>query len=310
MAKIFVSGTLGDPGMAGTFEDFTGDAVNIAHLDDVVVTMKGGATADATAAMTLQYSQDGVRWAATPASSACTYAAPSASFAPTGRVKLVRALVSAMDTDAFAVRYSGRVNDQLQTRFGTMGDFEADDTGDAIDVSDLEKVIVTNTGGASSTVALQASYNGTDWVDINSFTSAGSFLVPFPCKAIRGDCTTYSAAAYLRYGGHRAAGKQRFGTLGNFTTTATGTAVDVSDLNSVGIVAEYTGVGTFAASLTILIEGSSDGTSWATVPSGSITSAGSLAVTGPYRLLRARCSAHVLGSAKVRFGGVNNDLVG
>jgi hypothetical protein len=310
MSSLFRSGSLGDVGMSGTFEDFTGDAVDVSDLNDVVVTMKGTDDVDNTAAMTLQYSQDGTRWAATPASSACTYGAPSASFVLTGRVKQIRALVSAMTTGSFAVRFTGRQTDQLYPRFGTLGDLTSQAAGTAVDVSELDHIIVTNTGGASSTVKIQTSYNGTDWISVKSFTSAGSYLVPLPCKLVRANCTTYSSAAYVRYGGHKAPGKQRFGTLGDFTGTTTGTAVSVSDLSTINVYASYIASGTFEAAATVLIEGSSDGTSWAIVPSGSITSDGSLTITAPYKLLRARCSSYTVGTVSVRFGGIDTNLDG
>lgn len=310
MTFQFESGTLGDIGMSGTFEDFTGTEVEVSHLNDLVVTMKATADADSTAAMTMQYSQDGTRWAATPASSACTYAAPNASFVPTGRVKFIRGLVSAMTTGSFALRFTGRRTDLLYPRFGTLGDCTSQAAKTAVDVSELDKIIVTSTGGASSTVKLQGSYNGTDWISIKSFTTAGSYLVPIPFKFIRANCTTYSAAAYVRYGGHKAGGKQRFGTLGDFTGATTGTGVAVNDFSTIGVYASYIASGTFEAVGTVLIEGSSDGTSWAIVPNGSITADGSLTITAPYKLLRARCSAHTVGTISVRFGGVDTNLDG
>lgn len=303
--------SLGDIGMDGTFEDFTGDTVEVSHLSDLVVTMKGTGTLDASAAMTLQYSQDGTRFAATPASSACTYAAPNASFQPTGRVRFIRGLCSACATGSFALRASGRISRKhLPFRSGTLGDVSGTGAKTAVDVSELEKVIVTNTGGASTTTLIQGSYDGTDWIQLKSFTSAGSWLVPLPIKMIRANCSVYSAAAYLRYGGVKADGKQRFGTLGDFTGATTGTAVSVHDLDKIQVYLDYAASGTFAASATVLIEGSSDGTSWAIVPSGSVTSAGSVDITGQYKLLRARCSVYSVGTIKVRFGGINSDLVG
>src|SRR5512146_1192262 len=117
--KIFETGTLGDLGNESTFDGFTGDAVYVGHLEDVIVTMKGSTDLDATGAMTLQYSQDGTNWAATPASSACTYAAPSKSFQPTGRVKYIRGLVSACALGGFALRYAGWNTNQRETRFAS-----------------------------------------------------------------------------------------------------------------------------------------------------------------------------------------------
>lgn len=300
-----VSGTLGDLATV-----VAGSAVDVSHLEDVVVTVLGSGL-DGTAAMSIEYSQDGVRWAATPTSSAFTYAAPSGCYALTGCVRLIRANVSAISSGTFYVRYAGRSTDDLPARFGTLGDLASQAAGTAYDVSDLEKVIVTVTSNPGAVVAIQASYNGTDWLTVGSFTNtAGSVLVPFPCMSIRANATSWSSGtAYVRFGGHTCAGKQRFGTLGDFTTTTTGTAVDVQDLNSVSLRAVFSDSGTFANSQTVVIEQSSDGTRW-TLAAGSstLTSSGNLTITAPMRLLRARCSVHSIGSCAVRFGGVNSDL--
>lgn len=311
MTSQFRSGSLGDVGMSGTFEDFTGDATYIGDLNDVVITMKGTADLDATAAMTLEYSQDGTRWASTPASSACTYAAPSASFVPTGRVQFVRALVSACAVGSFACRYTGRQTDQLYPKFGTLGDVSGTGAKAAVDVSELDHIIVTSSGGSGNTTLVQTSYDGTDWVTVGTLaTTTNSLLVPLPAKLLRVNCSVYNAAEYLRFGGHKAPGKQRFGTLGDFSDATTGTAVAVDDLSKIQLNVVYTDSGTFTAAMTILIEGSSDGTSWAIVPSGTISATGTLDITAPYKLLRARCSAYTVGSATVRFGGVNTNLDG
>lgn len=305
-------GTLGDLSTV-----VSGSAVDVSDLEDVVITVKGTETLDGTAAMTIEISQDGTRWSATPTSSAFSFASPSGSYALTGRVQFVRATVSAIAAGTFAVRYAGRSTDQLAFRTGTLGDIAtatpSGSYGAPKDISDLEKVIVTVSGTFTAVVAVQGSYDGSDWQTITTFTNAGgSVLVPAPYKCVRCNMTSRSSGtAYGRFGGHRAAGKQRFGTLGDFSGATTGTAVDVSDLNSVTAYVDFTGVGTFAASMTMVIEVSADGTSWALAAgSSTLTSDGSLAITSPAKLLRARCSSYTSGSVTARFGGVNSDLVG
>ena len=302
-------GTLGDVVSAAS-----GTMYYVGHLTDCVITLvysSVGTFVDTNAAAKIETSQDGVRWAPTVATSACTYAAPAKSYALTGNVKFVRVTATQCDYGTFSGRFAGRQADQLPHVFGTLGDLASQAAGSAVDISGLEKVLVTSTGGSGNTTAIQTSYNGTDWVTVGTLvTSTDSLVIPLPAKLLRANCTTYSATEYVRYGGHKAAGAQRFGTLGDFSGATTGTAVGVEDLDSVNVNVVLTDSGTFAASMTILIEGSCDGVSWATVPSGSFTGSGSLAITAAYKLLRARASVYSVGTATVRFGGVNNSLQG
>jgi hypothetical protein len=315
--KNFQTGTLDPVGMDGTFEDFTGAATYIGHLEDVSITLKlnTAAQADTTAAVTLQYSQDGSNWAATPASSACTYAAPSKTFVPTGRVNYVRLLCSAMaDTDALCeAAYAGWNSSNRPVRSATLGSLGSQTAGTAVDVSDLEKIIVTVANAGTGVVKVQCSYNGSDWLNLATFTNTnGSVLIPAPFKLIRCNKTSHSSGtAYCYFAGVHAAGEQRFGTLGDFTSATTGTSVDVSDASRIDVLAEWVASGTFAGTGTVVIEQSNDGSTWALAPgSSSITGSGSLAITSPCRLLRARCSSFTVGTLKLRFGVVDNDLVG
>jgi hypothetical protein len=310
--STLISGSLGSVTSATS-----STGVYVGHLNDCVVTLNydyTGTFVDTNSAATIEISQDGTRWSATSASSACTYAAPSKSFALTGRCQFARVTATHCDYGTFSGHFSGRQTDQLPARFGTLGDIST--TGvpaavAAVDVSELDHIIVTSTGGSGNTTKVQTSYDGSDWVTAKTLvTSTDAVLIPLPCKLLRVNSSVYNAAEYVRFGGHKAPGKQRFGTLGDFSSGSTGTSVDVSDLDEVDLTIEYTDSGTFAAAMTILIEGSSDGTSWTTVPSGSISGSGSLAITSAYKLLRARCSSYTAGSATVRFGGINKDLVG
>lgn len=311
--RILETGTLGTIGMSGTFEDFTGDAYDLSHLDDVVITLKGTADLDATAAMTLQYSQDATNWAATPASSACTYAAPSKSFVPTGRVKFVRGYVSACTTGSFTINYSGWRRYNMEVRDDDLGDLDSQTAGDAISIADLEKVIATVSNAGTGVVYVEGSTNGTTWDKLTSFTNTnGSYLIPLPYKYIRADKTSHSSGtAYCKCGGVKARHTQRCGSLGSFTGATTGTSTYVGDLDGFTVQAIYTDSGTFTAAATVLIEISSDASSWALAPgSSSFTSAGTLAVTAPAKYVRARCSSYTVGTVDVRFGGANTDLVG
>jgi hypothetical protein len=300
-----VQGTVGDLDAAEST-----DAVCVSHLADVNVTVKASADIHGSAAMTVEISQDGTRWAATPTSSAFDgTTTTSGVYALTGRVNFIRATASACAAGSFAIRYSGRVADHLPFRNGTLGNLASQAAGTAVDISDLEQVIVTSTGGSGNTTDIQTSYNGTDWVTVGTLvTTTDSLLIPLPAKLLRANCTTYSATEYVRYGGHKTAGKQRFGTLGDFTTDGTGTAVDVSDLNAFDVRVVCSDTGTFAYSGNVLLEASADGVSWALL--ATHTSTGTTAVTKPYKLLRARTTSLTVGSVAVRFGGVNNDLVG
>jgi hypothetical protein len=306
--KIFETGTLGDLGNESTFDGFTGDAVYVGHLENLLVTMRGSADLDATGAMTLQYSQDGTNWAATPASSACTYASPNASFEPTGRVKYIRGLVSACALGGFALRYAGWNNHQREARFGSLGTLDAEETGTAVDVSDLEKVIVTVASNAAGNCIVEASHDASDWFIVTTFTNTnGSVLIPLAVKQIRVRRSSHSSGSALcAYGGVVAAGEQKFGDLGTFTSATTGTAVDVSTLEDLKVRAAYVDDGTFTATATVLIEVSQDGDSWALAPgSSSLTASGNLSITGPAKYLRARCSSYTIGTVDVRYGGVS-----
>jgi hypothetical protein len=302
-------GTLGDVTSATS-----STGVYVGDLNDCVVTLVysyTGTFVDTSSAATLEISQDGTRWASTPATSSCTYGAPEKSYPLTGRVQFVRITATQCDQGTFEGRFAGRKVDLNPARFGTLGDLASTNAGTAVDVSELEEIIVTSSDGSGNTTTIQTSYDGTDWVTAATLlTTTNSVLVPLPCKLLRAKCSTYSATEYVRYGGHKATGKQRFGTLGDFDSAETGTAVDISDLDSLSLNVVYTNDGTFVAAMTILIEGSCDGVSWCTVPSGSITGSGTLDITSDYQLLRARCSAYTVGTATVRFGGVDNGLVG
>ena len=285
-------------GSLGTVTSATSSTgVYVGHLSDCVVTLNYdyvGTFVDVSAAATIEISQDGTRWSATSASSACTYAAPSKSFSLTGRCQFARVTATVCANGTFSGHFSGRQADQLPARFGTLGDVTTTGVPAAVasvDVHELEKIIVTSTGGTGNTTVIQTSHDGSDWVTAKTLvTSTDAVLIPLPCKLLRASCGVYNAAEYVRFGGHKANGKLRFGTLGDFTSGSTGTAIDVSDLDEVDLNVVYTDSGTFTAAMTILIEGSSDGSSWTTVPSGSITGSGSLAITAAYKLLRARCS--------------------
>jgi hypothetical protein len=219
------------------------------------------------------------------------------------------------DTDArFDVTYGGWNSSPRSTRFATLGDLASQAAGTAVDISDLEKVMVTVSNTGTGTVKIQGSYDGSDWVTLTSFSSAsGSYLIPAPFKLIRANKTAHSnGTAHCYCGGVHAQGSQRFGTLGNFTSSVAGTSVDVSDLDSITVVAEYVDTGTFVATGTVDIEISQDkGTTWAKAPgSSSITGAGTFSIAVPCQLVRANCSAYTVGTLNIRYGGVNNDLLG
>jgi hypothetical protein len=309
--KIFETGTLGDLGNVATYDGLTGSAVDISHLESVLVTVKGSADLDATADMSLEYSQDGTNWCATESSTNYTDSAPSGSFTPTGRIRYIRGKASAVALGGFALRYAGWNLDQREARFGSLGTLDDVETGTAIDVSDLEDIIVCVGSNAAGVTAVECSYDGTDWINVTTFTNTtGSVLIPLPCKHIRCKRTTHSSgSAICSYGGHVAKGKLRFGTLGEFDAAETGDAVDVSDLDEVTVRAIFTNDGTFAVSATLVIEVSQDGDSWALAPgSSSLTSTGNLAITTPCKYLRARTSAWTIGSVSARYGGLNKDL--
>lgn len=308
--KILETGTLGDLGNEATFDGLTGDAVYIGHLDEVIITMLGSDDLDNTGAMALQYSQDGTNWAATPASSACTYASPNASFQPTGRVKYIRGLASAVALGGFALRYAGWNSNQREPRFGDLGTLDAAETGDAVYVGDLEDVIVTVASNAAGTVEVEASHDGSDWFVVTSFANtSGSVLIPLPVEYIRCDRTVHSSgSAICGFGGARVLGKNVVGDLGTFTSATTGTAADTSTADKVQVFLDYTDDGTFTAAATVLIEVSQDGTSFALAPgSSTFTSGGSLNITGPVKYVRARCSSYTVGTVDVRYGYVNHD---
>lgn len=297
-------------------EHTTTSACDVRDLEDVIVVSSNAADGSATAKVQINQDLSAAKWSDCPASSTSS-AGYGKTYALTGRVAQIRgATVVACTTGTFTVYASGWNNNQKRLRaLSLLGPasattFSTTGAGIACDVSELEKVIVTWTSMGTQTIKLQASYNGTDWIDVGSKTADGSLLVPIPCKLIRGNCSSRSSgSAYLRAFGSTAIGKQRFATLGTFTGATTGTAVDVSDLDSFSVYAQYTDSGTFVCAGTIVIEGSLDGTTYAPIAS-NFTSAGSADITGPYKLVRARCSSYTVGTIDVRLGGVNTGLVG
>jgi hypothetical protein len=299
-------------GSLGTLDTVTSDtaAVDVGDLEDVIVNATN--YADGSATCTVQINQDpaAANFAPTTASSANS-TGYGKSYALTGRALQVRGHVGSLSSGTFVLTYSGWNNNQKRVRTLSLGDWSTT-TGakPALDVSELDKVVVAISGISSATVTVQASYDGSDWITVGSKTSDGSVLVPIPCKLVRCNCTVYSSGTIAARGyGSTSIGKQRFGTLGTFTGTATGTAVDVSDLDKFSVYAQYVDSGTFTAAATVYVEGSLDGTNYAPIGS-AFSSAGSVDITGPYKMIRAKCTAFTVGTIDLRFGGENTGLVG
>jgi hypothetical protein len=194
--STLISGSLGSVTSATS-----STGVYVGHLNDCVVTLNydyTGTFVDTNSSATIEISQDGTRWSATSASSACTYAAPSKSFALTGRCQFARVTATVCANGTFSGHFSGRQTDQLPARFGTLGDIST--TGvpaavTAVDVSELDHIIVTSTGGSGNTTKVQTSYDGSDWVTAKTLvTSTDAVLIPLPCRLLRVSCGTYGEA--------------------------------------------------------------------------------------------------------------------
>jgi hypothetical protein len=309
---ITYCGTLGDLVTSAK----TGTAKYVGNLKDLTVTVTGD-TVDASGAMTIEVSQDGTQWSPTSTSSAFTYAAPTGIYTLTGPVAYIRAKATALSSGTWRCRFAGHLATGTR-RFGTLGSFTATTgsghTGSPAGVDDLTDIYVTSTGGASSTVKLQGSYDGTDWITLNTFTTAASYLVKGSWKFLRGNCTIYSATAELRFGGIIGNtstsvsnyGKGRGGSLGDFATAITGSTLDISDMDSISIA--YNNTSTTAWELAIETSTDNAVNTWATICADP-TADGVTNSTAAFKYMRSRGVTQPGGLCSVRLTGTNKDAV-
>lgn len=293
--------------------------VDVSDLAHVVVAV--GGTFVATVA--IQISMDGVYWITptdmTPLNAAGHYDVPPG-------VKFVRANATAFTSGIVKVTYEGE-EENIRYRFGSLGDLISTAAGAAVDVSDLDNILVMVDGEDNGTFtytarcAFEVSQDGTHWAEgagVSHFDDAdGTYRVLGKVKFLRAHCTTYTAGtAHVRFGGflrnqsltgYAPRGEGRFGLLGVIDAAETGAGIDVSDLQYVAVVVEADAL----INSTIVVE-YKVGTFWQTAPAGEGTSSATFtSASGTYvfpmavEQIRVRATAWVAGQFDCYFGGLS-----
>ena len=293
-------------------------AVDVRDLSDVIVSMGGTFTATAI----VQISMDGVRWAAAPTDESGS--GSQRDYKLLGPAAFVRVYCSAYTSGTVVCSLSGEEKGE-RIRTGTLGDLTSSAAGTAVDVSDLDDIVVTVTDGTVGTFTYTAgcyfevSQDGTSWANGPGSASGytphidntnGSYVLAGKVKYLRAKCQSYTqGTAYVRFCGHiksrqvdqsgTPSEQPRFGTVAEILSgTGAKATIDVSTLKDVCVTYTLT-----TGSATVYLEYTM-GTFWVRATTFSTTNA-SYTFDGYVKQIRANVNAFNTGPVKMYFGGKN-----